>query len=774
MCFSETWFKDTDSTYDTNIDGFLCERMDRTPESGKSTGGGVCVYINKNWCTNVCVVEQSCSPDIELLTVGLRPHYLPREFNQIFVTAVYISPSADADVASSKIAELVNKLETRAPDAVKLVLGDFNHCELEHTLPHYYQYVNIPTRKDKILDKCYGNIEKAYKAHGKAGLGHSDHNLIHLLPEYRQKLKRHKPIIKTTKKWTNDNIETLRGCFECTDWDVFFGNNTIDEATEAVSNYIKFCENLVLPEVRHKIYPNNKPWITKDIRSLLERKHKAFRDGDLVGKRNVQKEINYQIRLSKKNYGKTIEDLFRQHDSKKAWAGLKLITGIGRKTNSFVPVEDPCTFANDLNQFYARFDAFDFRTVNNQLCDELRSQVDDSNRIELSASSIQKSFKNAKVNKAAGPDGVSGRILKSCHKELSSVFHRLFQWSLDSNIIPRIWKTSTVIPIPKIPKPAVLNDFRPIALTSLIMKCFEGLIKDVILVQTKDYTDPVQFAYCSGRGVDDAILTLMHYIHEHLDKSQNYVRTLFVDFSSAFNTIQPHLLIEKLIKMCVNPRISLWINNFLSHRTQRVLFMNSVSDNICTSTRAPQGCVLSPVLFSLYSSDYRITHPSCPIIKYADDTSLTGLISRNDDSFYRKEIDSFFKWCDFNFLELNVSKTKEMVFDFRKTKTEIEPICIHGTRVETVTDFKYLGTFIDSNLNWKTNTQRLVAKANQRMYFIRKLKSFSVCNDILFLFYQSVSQPPRGWWKAESEQTLCTHKYVAKLEVFIRWLLIKE
>ena len=131
------------------------------------------------------------------------------------------------------------------------------------------------------------------------------------------------------------------------------------------------------------------------------------------------------------------------------------------------------------------------------------------------------------------------------------------------------------------------------------MKCFEGLIKDVILVQTKDHTDPVQFAYCSGRRVEDAILTLMHYIHEHLDKSHNYVRTLFVDFSSAFNTIQPHLLTEKLMRMGVNPRISLWINGFLSDRTQRVLFMNLVSDSICISTGAPQGCVLSPVLFSL-------------------------------------------------------------------------------------------------------------------------------------------------------------------------------
>ena len=133
------------------------------------------------------------------------------------MTNVYISPSADANVASFKIAELVNKLETRAPDAVKLVLGDFNHCELEHMLPHYYQYINTPTRKDKILDKCYGNIEKAYKAHGKAGLGLSDHNIIHLLPEYKHKLKQRKPIIRRTRMWTSDKIEALRGCFECTD-----------------------------------------------------------------------------------------------------------------------------------------------------------------------------------------------------------------------------------------------------------------------------------------------------------------------------------------------------------------------------------------------------------------------------------------------------------------------------------------------------------------------------------------------------------------------------
>ena len=90
----------------------------------------------------------------------------------------------------------------------------------------------------------------------------------------------------------------------------------------------------------------------------------------------------------------------------------------------------------------------------------------------------------------------------------------------------------------------------------------------------------------------------------------------------------------------------------------------------------------------------------------------------NDKSFYRKEVETFVKWCDLNFLELNVSKTKEIVFDFRKKKTSIESIYIHGARVETVSDLKFLGTFIDSNMNWNTNTKKLVAKANQRMFFI--------------------------------------------------------
>ena len=136
----------------------------------------MCLYVNKRWCT-------VCSPDIELLTISLRPFYLPREFNQIFITVVYIQPKADVNIASSKIAEITQDLELKLPDSLKLILGDCNNCQLEST--HItINYVNIPTRGDRTLDKCYGNVADGYKAYyKKAGLGASDHDMVHLMPK---------------------------------------------------------------------------------------------------------------------------------------------------------------------------------------------------------------------------------------------------------------------------------------------------------------------------------------------------------------------------------------------------------------------------------------------------------------------------------------------------------------------------------------------------------------------------------------------------------------
>ena len=105
---------------------------------------------------------------------------------------------------------------------------------------------------------------------------------------------------------------------------------------------------------------------------------------------------------------------------------------------------------------------------------------------------------------------------------------------------------------------------------------------------------------------------------------------------------------------------------------------------------------------------------------------------------YRNQISMLVKWCTDNNLELNVMKTKEIIIDFRKNPTPVLPLSINGTEIDIVTHFKFLGVNISNDLKWDFNTDQIVAKAQQRLYFLRRLKSFHVSTKILIMFYRAV------------------------------------
>lgn len=138
------------------------------------------------------------------------------------------------------------------------------------------------------------------------------------------------------------------------------------------------------------------------------------------------------------------------------------------------------------------------------------------------------------------------------------------------------------------------------------MKSFEKLIKKELTFRMNCLLDPLQFAYRLNRGVQDATVTVLNLILKHLEGSKNHARLLFVDFSPAFNTIQPHLLVEKLLhQFQLEANLVGWILDFLTNRSQRVRVNSHLSDLAHTSTGSPQGCVLSPLLYILYTNDSR-------------------------------------------------------------------------------------------------------------------------------------------------------------------------
>lgn len=115
---------------------------------------------------------------------------------------------------------------------------------------------------------------------------------------------------------------------------------------------------------------------------------------------------------------------------------------------------------------------------------------------------MKRIFRSVSTRKAAGPDRISSHVLKAYADQLAPVFTVIFNMSLSQCIIPTCFKQSIVVPVPKKPQLTSLNGYCPIALTSVVMKCFEWLVKN-FTYSLPATLDPLQVAYRSNRSNDD-------------------------------------------------------------------------------------------------------------------------------------------------------------------------------------------------------------------------------------------------------------------------------
>ncbi|KAL0199448.1 hypothetical protein M9458_007988, partial [Cirrhinus mrigala] len=747
LCFTETWLNPAVPDHVIQpAEFFSVHRMDRTRDSGKSRGGGVCLMVNNSWCNSASVVPlaRSCTPNLELLTIMCRPFYLPREFTSVIISAVYIPPQADTDTALCELHEALTQRQAQHRDAALIVAGDFNSANLKRAAPNFYQHITCPTRGDRTLDHCYTTVKDAYKAQSRPPFGKSDHAAIFLMPKYKQRLKREVPVQREVTRWTDQSVAALQDALDDADWDMFRNSsNDINVFTEAVVGFIgKLADDTAL-KTTIRTFPNQKPWVDKTIRDALRSRTAAYNaglaSGDMVPYKAASYNVRKAVKEAKQRYGRKLESQLQQNNSRSLWQGLRTITDYKAPTSGMMNAD--VTLADELNTFYARFEAAakDAKDANASGANGCRHEdtASTGNTFIISEHDVRRAFKRVNTRKAAGPDGISGRILRACADQLAPVFTEIFNLSLSQSVIPTCFKESIIVPVPKKPHPASLNDYRPVALTSVVMKCFERLVKDFIISSLPDTLDPLQFAYRPNRSTDDAISHLLHTSLTHLDtRGGNYVKMLFIDYSSAFNTIIPSTLTTKLEHLGLSSSLCQWICNFLTGRPQAVRMGGHLSASLTLSTGAPQGCVLSPLLYSLYTYDCVATTSSTTIIKFADDTVVVGLISDNNETAYLKEIRNLENWCQRNNLLLNVSKTKELIVDFStKQERNYQTPIINESPVERVNSFKYLGVHITQDLSWSWHINTVVKKARQRLYHLRRLRDFRLPSKVLRNFY---------------------------------------
>ena len=134
-------------------------------------------------------------------------------------------------------------------------------------------------------------------------------------------------------------------------------------------------------------------------------------------------------------------------------------------------------------------------------------------------------FQHVNPNKASGPDSIAPRVLKTCAEQLAHSFCIIFSECFSTNTVPAAWKTACIVPAPKRPVISSLNDLRPVALTSAVMKVCERVVLRKLDSLVKEYIDPLQFAYRRNRSADDAVLYVSENIYSHLEKIRQFCTT---------------------------------------------------------------------------------------------------------------------------------------------------------------------------------------------------------------------------------------------------------
>ena len=269
------------------------------------------------------------------------------------------------------------------------------------------------------------------------------------------------------------------------------------------------------------------------------------------------------------------------------------------------------------------------------------------------------------------------------------------------------WKTANIVPVYKKGDRSILTNYRPIALTSIVVKLLESLVCDELRnhLQASGLMFENQHGFTPGKSCATALCEATTEWLAALDRRGSpsaRIDLLSVDYSRAFDSISHYVLIQKLRKSYgIRGHFLQWISSFLTGRRQRVMFRGSSSEWTNVLSGVPQGSVLGPLLFNIYINDLQL-HMHSSIYSYADDTFIFREIKSNVDiSILQADLNTLNWWSDNNALQLNPCKCQVMCITRRKIKP-VPSYNVNNTILDTTDSLRLLGVTVSSDLSWNS------------------------------------------------------------------------
>ena len=378
----------------------------------------------------------------------------------------------------------------------------------------------------------------------------------------------------------------------------------------------------------------------------------------------------------------------------------------------------------------------------------LRANPSISQEPDISTEEISSAISNLKGGKAPGIDLITNEVLKSLPLSWIESLQKIFNAILQSGEYPSIWAESIIKPIHKSGNREVPSNYRGISLISCLGKLFTAILRDRMITWAQDLhlLPEEQFGFQKGKRTSDSIFVL-----HTLAKRQRFLKKklycCFVDLRKAFDSISHHLLWSKLKALNLDPQILKLLQSYYSKSRSCVQGSQGCTKFFATEKGVKQGCNLSPLLFSLYihdlpkhlhSSEDKLPYFPSTCLLFADDIVLFT----DDPRKLQNQINSLHLYCWHKYLEINSDKTKILVFG-QKSTSVTDSWEIGSKSLEIVNKYKYLGTWLCWNCDYKECVSQINKKANKSLCNLQtKIVSLGITNvNILLTLFNTLIKP---------------------------------